>query len=306
MGNRIKGYVYGILAAAFYGMNPLFALPLYADGMNTASVLLLRYLLAIPAVGMLLAMRGHNFKIERRLTLPVMILGLLMGFSSFALFESYGYMAAGIASTLLFVYPLLVALISTLVFHERFTLQTGACLLMAMGGIALLCVGNPGGNLSLAGTVLVMLSSLSYAIYIVAVNKGGIRNIPTLKLTFYVLLSGSSIFAAQVAADGQLHLPTNALTWSSLAGLALLPTAASLIFTTLAIQNIGSTPAAILGVFEPVTALVFGILVFNEKVTTSDYLGMALILVAVTMVIAGQGITRQLIRIKKSFPKARH
>ncbi|MDE6265826.1 MAG: DMT family transporter [Muribaculaceae bacterium] len=302
-GLKIKGYVYGILAAAFYGMNPLFALPLYADGMSTSSVLLLRYLLAIPAVGVLLTYRGQNFRINRGIILPMIILGLLMGFSSFSLFESYNYMAAGIASTLLFVYPLLVAIIGTVVFRERLGLSTGLALCLAMCGIFLLYCGNPEGNLSLYGTILVMLSSLSYAIYIVWVNKGRVKKVPTLKVTFYVLLFGSSIFMAETIGKGTVEFPTTPLTWCSLAGLALLPTAASLIFTTLAIQEIGSTPAAILGVFEPLTALVIGIVVFHESVTLSDYSGMVLILTSVILVIGGNSIAKHLIHNKKMFPR---
>lgn len=300
---KIKGYIYGILAAAFYGMNPLFALPLYADGMSTSSVLLMRYLLAIPAVGALLLFRGHNLKVERSVIIPLLLLGLLMGFSSLALFESYNYMAAGIASTLLFVYPLLVAIIGTVVFRERLGLMTALSLILALGGIGLLYAGNPEGGLSLTGTVLVMLASLSYAIYIVWVNKGSVRKVPTLKVTLYVLLAGSSIFLFQTLFRGSIDLPTTPLTWCSLAGLALIPTAASLIFTTLAIQEIGSTPAAILGVFEPLTALVIGIAVFHETVTPTDFCGMTLILIAVIIVIAGDSLALRLTHIKKMFPR---
>lgn len=303
---NIKGYIYGILAAAFYGMNPLFALPLYSVGMSTSSVLLLRYLLAIPAVAALLLLRGHNFRLPANTLFPVICLGLLMGFSSYALFESYNFMAAGIASTLLFVYPLLVAVIGTVIFREKLGAVTVISLALAMGGIYMLYAGNPEGSLSLAGTVLVMLSSLSYAVYIVWVNRGKIRHIPTLKLTFYVLASGSLIFIVQTVSRGSMEFPSTPLTWCSLAGLALLPTAASLVFTTLAIQEIGSTPAAILGVFEPLTALVIGIAVFSEKVTLTDYFGMAMILIAVVMVIAGNTLARQLTHIRKMFPRIKH
>ena len=127
--------------------------------------------------------------ISRRQVAPLAGLGLLMGLSSLLLFESYNFMAAGIASTMLFVYPLMVALIMTFVFHERLSPITICCIVMAFAGIVLLYKGENGATLSAIGTALVMGSALSYAIYLVWVNRPGLKDIPTLVLTFYVILS---------------------------------------------------------------------------------------------------------------------
>ena len=101
LSDRTKGYVVGAIAAATYGMNPLFALPLYADGMDTNSVLLFRYLLAIPLMGILLRARGHSFRLDARRTAALAVMGVLVALSSLALFLSYNYMDSGVASTLL-------------------------------------------------------------------------------------------------------------------------------------------------------------------------------------------------------------
>ena len=124
MNTKTKGYILGIIAAAAYGMNPLFALPLYKAGMNPDSVLFFRYLFAIPVLGIMIKARGRNFKLQRKEVLPLVIMGLLVALSSLALFLSYNYMEAGIASTLLFVYPIMVALIMAFVFKEKLTLLT--------------------------------------------------------------------------------------------------------------------------------------------------------------------------------------
>ena len=116
MNAKAKGYVLGAIAAATYGMNPLFALPLYKAGMNPDSVLFFRYLFAIPVLGIMIKARGRNFKLKPNEIVPLILMGLLVSFSSLALFQSYNYMEAGIASTLLFVYPILVALIMAFVF----------------------------------------------------------------------------------------------------------------------------------------------------------------------------------------------
>lgn len=303
MNNKAKGYALGAIAAATYGMNPLFALPLYADGMNPDSVLFFRYLFAIPLVGLMLKARGRSLRVERRALLPLAGMGLLVALSSLALFLSYNYMAAGIASTMLFVYPILVALIMTLVFHERITLQTVVCIALALVGIGLLYRSADGATLSLAGTVFVMVSALAYALYIVGVNRPGLKHIATLNVTFYVLLFGLVLFVARFACGVAFTLPHTWYLWGCVVALAVFPTAISFLCTTSAIQYIGSTPTAILGALEPVTAVFFGVTVFGESLTFRESVGLALIIAAVTLVVAGGRLSAYLVRFRKLFPR---
>lgn len=303
MNAKAKGYILGSIAAASYGMNPLFALPLYKAGMDPDSVLFFRYLFAIPLLGIMIKARGRSFKIQRKETFPLIIMGLLVALSSLTLFLSYNYMAAGIASTLLFVYPIMVALIMAMVFKEKLALQTIVCMLLALGGIGLLYKSEDGSTLSLIGTLLVFASSLSYAIYIVGINQTSLKNVATLKVTFYVLLFGLSLFVARLLYSGVLNTPDQWYLWANLLALAVFPTAISFLCTTGAIQYIGSTPTAILGALEPVTAIFFGIAVFGESLTVRESFGLVMIIVAVTFVIAGSNITSQLVRFRKLFPR---
>lgn len=303
MNAKAKGYILGSIAAASYGMNPLFALPLYKAGMDPDSVLFFRYLFAIPLLGIMIKARGRSFKIQRKETFPLIIMGLLVALSSLTLFLSYNYMAAGIASTLLFVYPIMVALIMAMVFKEKLALQTIVCMLLALGGIGLLYKSEDGSTLSLIGTLLVFVSSLSYAIYIVGINQTSLKNVATLKVTFYVLLFGLSLFVARLLYSGVLNTPDQWYLWANLLALAVFPTAISFLCTTGAIQYIGSTPTAILGALEPVTAIFFGIAVFGESLTVRESFGLVMIIVAVTFVIAGGNITSQLVRFRKLFPR---
>ena len=303
MNAKAKGYILGSIAAASYGMNPLFALPLYKAGMDPDSVLFFRYLFAIPLLGIMIKARGRSFKIQRKETFPLIIMGLLVALSSLTHFLSYNYMAAGIASTLLFVYPIMVALIMAMVFKEKLALQTIVCMLLALGGIGLLYKSEDGSTLSLIGTLLVFASSLSYAIYIVGINQTSLKNVATLKVTFYVLLFGLSLFVARLLYSGVLNTPDQWYLWANLLALAVFPTAISFLCTTGAIQYIGSTPTAILGALEPVTAIFFGIAVFGESLTVRESFGLVMIIVAVTFVIAGGNITSQLVRFRKLFPR---
>lgn len=303
MNAKAKGYILGSIAAASYGMNPLFALPLYKAGMDPDSVLFFRYLFAIPLLGIMIKARGRTFKIQRKETLPLIIMGLLVALSSLTLFLSYNYMAAGIASTLLFIYPIMVALIMAMVFKEKLALQTIVCILLALGGIGLLYKSEDGSTLSLIGTLLVFVSALSYAIYIVGINQTTLKNVATLKVTFYVLLFGLSLFVARLLYSGVLNTPDQWYLWGNLLALAVFPTAISFLCTTGAIQYIGSTPTAILGALEPMTAIIFGITVFGESLTVRESIGLVMIIVAVTLVIAGGNITSHLVRFRKLFPR---
>lgn len=303
MNVKAKGYILGAIAAATYGMNPLFALPLYKTGMDPDSVLFFRYLFAIPLLGIMIKARGRNFKLKRKQIIPLIIMGLLISISSLALFQSYNYMEAGIASTLLFVYPIMVALIMSFFFKEKLTIQTVLCILLALAGIGLLYKGGDGATLSLVGIGLVMASSLSYAIYIVGVNQSVLKDVATLKLTFYVLLFGLTLFLVRVDFGVHLFIVDKWYLWGNLLELAVFPTAISFLCTTRAVQYIGSTPTAILGALEPVTAVFFGVTIFGESLTPRLIGGILMIIFAVTLIIVGSNITTYLVRFRKLFPK---
>ena len=303
MNVKVKGYTLGALAAATYGMNPLFALPLYKAGMNPDSVLFFRYLFAIPVLGIMIKVRGRKFKLQKKEILPLIIMGLLVALSSLTLFQSYNYMEAGIASTLLFIYPILVALIMSFVFKEKLTMQTILCILLALAGIGLLYKGGDGTTLSLTGIALVIISALSYAIYIVSVNQSTLKNVATLKLTFYILLFGLTLFLVRIDFGKSLHIVNTWYLWGNLIALAIFPTAISFLCTTQAIQYIGSTPTAILGALEPLTAVFFGVTIFGESLTPRLSCGIVMIILAVAFIRAAGNISSHLIRFRKLFPR---
>ena len=253
---KAKGYMYGAIAAASYGTNPLFALPLYSAGMDPGSVLFFRYLFAVPIMAVMIKGRGRDFKISRPDILPLVALGVLLALSSLTLFKSYTYMDVGIASTILFVYPILVALIMAVMFKEKMNFITFLCIALSLGGISLLYRTSDGIPLNWMGTSMVLISALTYAIYIVGVNKSGIKDMPTVKMTFYVLLFGTLFFFLTEGCGTRLIFVNKWYVWLNLLGLAVFPTAISFVFTTKAIQFVGSTPTAILGALEPVTAII--------------------------------------------------
>lgn len=305
MNIKVKGYLLGAIAAASYGLNPLFAVPLYRDGMNPDSVLFFRYLFAIPILAIMIKSRGHDFIIPRNMVVPVAVMGLLIAISSYTLFESYNYIDVGIASTLLFIYPIMVTLIMRAAFKEKITAQMVVCMAFALLGVAMLYYKGEGITLNTKGTLLAFASGLSYAIYIVGVNQSGLKEIPTLKLTFYAITFGIFLFLARVIMNGELLTPKaeHWYLWGDALGLAVFPTAISFLCTTAAIHCIGSSPTAILGALEPVTAVIVGVCLFGEEMTPTIATGLLLIIVSVTLVIAGGNLKTHLTHFRKLFPR---
>ncbi len=301
---NIKGYALAAFAAAAYGTNPAFAVPLYDAGMNPNSVLLFRYLFGAAMLIPLMFMRGLTFRLTKEQLAPVAVLGVLMAFSSLALFESYRYMNSGIASTLLFVYPILVAILMTFVFHEKFKATFGICLIIMTIGLILLMKPTDGTSISLIGTLLVMISALTYALYIILVNVSKvIKSIPTTKLMLYLLAIGSLVFVSFIPFGSSLTLPSQPTGWLNLVALGLIPTVISLACTTVAIQLIGSTPTAILGALEPVSAVALSVLVLGQTITPRDMLGAALIVIATSLVVADSSVEKVILHVRKMFPR---
>lgn len=299
--NKTKGFILGAIAAASYGMNPLFTLPLYSAGMSVDTVLFYRYSLAVIVLGIMMKFQKQSFAIKRVDVLPLCIMGLLFAFSSLFLFMSYNYMDAGIASTILFVYPVLVAIIMAVVFKEKVSPITMFSIALAFVGISMLCKSPGGQTLSLVGITFVFLSSLSYAIYIVGVNRSSLKDMPIAKLTFYVLLFGLSVYVVRLQFCTELQVIPTPMLWINAVSLAVFPTVISLVTMTKAIHYIGSTPTAILGALEPVTALFFGVLVFGEQLTPRIILGILMVITAVTLIIGGKSLLKKRkIRVKHS------
>ncbi len=284
-----RGIICGILAAICYGTNPLGALPLYEEGVNTSSVLFLRFSIATLILGVVMIANRKSFAVTRGELTTMASLGALMAASSLTYYQSFHYMDAGIASTILFVYPVMVAVIMATFFREKVTASTVTSIILALTGISLLYRGDAGVSLSGIGVSLVMVSSLTYAVYIVIVNQSSIR-MSTMKLTFYVLLICMTCLLAYSFTSPDLHLmlPPSPRAWFFACWLGLVPTVLSLVLMTIAVHEIGATPTAIIGALEPLTAVAIGVMVFGEALTFRLAVGIVLILSAVLLIVLGK------------------
>lgn len=284
---RTLGTINGIIAAASYGTNPLFALPLYSRGMAVNSVLFFRYSIAVILYGIwLVCFKKISLKLSRNEIIPVFLLALMFSLSSLTLFEAFNYIEAGIACTILFIYPVLVAVMMSIFYKEKLTGVIAAAISLTSCGILLLYNGKPGTSLNLHGIALVIASAFLYAFYIICVKKNKvIKSIQAQKLSFYVMFFGLIVYIYNLNFCTQLQIPQSPFMWLCVICLSIFPTIISLETITIAIKLIGSTTTAILGALEPLTAIFFGILFFDEHLTLRITLGIILILSGVLLII---------------------
>jgi len=284
---RIIGTINGVIAAASYGTNPLFALPLYSRGMGVNSVLFFRYSIAVILYGVwLVCFKRISLNLAKNEIIPVFLLGLMFSLSSLTLFEAFNYIEAGIACTILFIYPVLVAVMMAIFYKEKLTGIIAAAIGLTSCGILLLYNGKPGTSLNLHGIALVIASAFLYAFYIICVKKNKvIKSIRAPKLSFYVMLFGLIVYIYNLNFCTLLQIPQSPFMWLCVICLSIFPTIISLETITIAIKLIGSTTTAILGALEPLTAIFFGILFFNEHLTLRITLGIILILSGVLLII---------------------
>lgn len=282
------GYPAGIITGVTYGLNPLFGVPLMQGGAAVESILFFRYGIAVLLLGAFLWLTKQSFRVSLKQGAILLSLGGLYACSSICLFEAYNYIASGLATTLVFLFPVLVAIIMVflkVVPSWPVWLSIGATFV----GVIIMTQGESGEVANPIGILLSIGSALAYALFIVVINRSkSISAISNTLLTFYALLTGVVIFFCKILfADVDITAGIEgAAAWGNLIGLAILPTIVSTATLAIATRNIGATKASVLGVFEPITAILVGTLVFGEALTTNIVVGILIAVVAVTFMIA--------------------
>lgn len=285
--SAIIGYPAGIITGVTYGLNPLFGMPLMQNGAAVESILFCRYGIAVLLLGMFLLLTKQSFRVSLRQAGVLLCLGGLYACSSICLFEAYKYIASGLATTLVFLFPVLVAII--MVFLKVVpSWPVWLSIVATFVGVIIMTQGDSGETINPIGVVLSLGSAFAYALFIVIINRSAtISNISNSLLTFYALLTGAAIFLGKIIyTDVSITTGIEGIVaWGNLVGLAILPTIVSTASLAIATRNIGATKASVLGVFEPITAIVVGTLVFGEPLTPNIVIGILIAIVAVTFMI---------------------
>lgn len=286
--NAIIGYPAGIITGVSYGLNPLFALPLIKEGASIESILFFRYIISVMLLGAFLFLNKQSFRINLKQARILFVLGLLYTSSSIFLFEAFKYIASGLATALVFLDPVLVAII--MVFLKVIpSWPVWLSIFLTFAGVVIMTQSDSTQTISPFGVFLSLVSALVYAMFIVIINRSKtIRNISNSLLTFYTLSVGSVVFFIKLMiSDAEITAGLEKdMAWLNLVGLAILPTIVSTATLAVATRNIGATKASVLGVFEPITAILIGAFVFGEPITTNIIVGILISIAAVIFMIA--------------------
>ena len=282
------GYPAGIITGITYGLNPLFGMPLMNNGAAIESILFFRYAFAVVILGVFLWLTKQSFRITAKQTAVLLVLGLLYTASSLFLFEAYNYIASGLATTLIFLYPVLVAVIMVFLGVVP-SWPVWLAIAATFGGVLIMTQSSGGESIDPVGVLLSLGSALVYALVIGIINRSkAIADISNSLLTFYALTVGAIVFLGKIALSNTAITAgiEGGVAWLNLIGLALLPTVVSTASLAIATRNIGATKASVLGVFEPITAILVGTVMFGEPLTTNIMLGICIAIMAVTFMIS--------------------
>lgn len=283
--NKLNGFLYGIISSASFGLIPLFAIPAMQHGMDFMNVISYRFLFATISLAVLLKIRKVSFGIQKSDLLTLLLLSFFYIISSVFLLWGYKFMPSGVATTIHFMYPVVTTVIMMLFFREKNSVARSLAILMAIAGVYSLSYSDSKGETDLLGVVIVLISAVGYALYLVAVGQRKNQSLKGLKLTFYVFLFSTIILLAGMLSTGNMHPIPDYTTAGNLLLLAIIPTIVSNLTLIEAIKYIGATRTSVLGAMEPVTAVVVGIAVFGETFTVSIAIGIMLIVSAVTIII---------------------
>ena len=278
MSDTLKGYLFALVSALTYGMIPLFMIPLKKlDFFSVDTALFYRFLIAaILILGYLVFYQKESVKINLKEGIIFSILGLFYALSAEFLFIAYDFLSPGIASTIFFIYPIMVALILGIFFKEKITLATTISLVIVVVGVSLLSIKD-NFEINYIGLFVSLLGALMYALYMIIVNKTKIKA-SGVKVSFYSMVFASLFFLVKTLVLGDSVAIPSLKIGTHLALFSLITTALSVVSLVYAIKYIGSTPTAIMGAVEPVVAVMISVGLFDETLTFSLIAGVIIII----------------------------
>ena len=280
MKDIVKGYLCAFISAFTYGLIPLFMIPIKKEeSFSVDATLFYRFLIASGAIVFFLFYQKERLRISFREGLIMNLLGILYALSAEFLFLAYDYLSPGIASTIFFSYPIIVALVLILFYKEKLTIPTLLSLLLVVAGVGVLII-KKGEALNYIGLGISLLGALVYALYILIVNKVRIES-SGVKISFYSMLFSSLYFLIKSLLLRESIIISSWALAGDLTLFAIITTSLSLVTLVYAVRYIGSTPTAIMGAFEPIVAVLISVGLFGEQLTPSLVIGGMVIITGV-------------------------
>lgn len=275
---RLTGIILIVLSAASFGTLAIFGRYAYAAGMDTFTVLFLRFSLAALVMASLLAARRESLP-RGQVLLQLIGMGAL-GYAgqSFSYLTAIKYASAGLVALLLYLYPMFVFILSVIVFREKVNGIKIIALVIALIGTAL-TVDPAGGEL--IGILLAIVAALIYSVYII-VGTGVMRHVSAVQSSTVIIASAGAVYGIFTLINGA-QFPTSNSGWFAIAGIVLIATVIPVVMFLTGLEMIGPTNAAMLSTLEPVVTVLLAAWLFQEQLTPIALAGGMLILIAVVL-----------------------
>lgn len=283
--SRITGVTSAVVSSTTFGLIPLFTISLLAVGVGSPTILCHRFLIAAVAMAIIMFFTRRSFRIAMDQVVVMALLAALYASTAILLLESYKYIPSGIATTIHFLYPLVVTLTMAWLFKEKMSRSIYIAVVLSLIGVALLAWGEHDAGDFRRGVTYALVTVVTYAAYIVGVMRSRAARVDSVVLTFYVLAFGALMFMLYALATTGIEAVHRWSSWRDLLMLALICTVLSDFALIMAIKRIGSTRTSILGSMEPLTAVVVGVVYFGERMDTTSVIGLLLVICAVVVVI---------------------
>ncbi len=289
---RANGIFYAAISSASFGFSPVFTIALLVAGLSSFDTLAYRWSTAAAVLMAYAFYRNKTLRISRDEAWKIILLSILRAVTSITLLYGYANISSGIASTINFMYPVVVTACMMLFFGENKSKLNILAVILAILGVYLMASGDglrvPGGNTAL-GLTCSIISAFTYAAYFIVMKRSNADKIEAVKFTTWIMMLSAAYFIAGCfISDGKITLVTNPIHWLYILGLGLWATMVSNFTGVKAVRRIGPTLTSILGALQPLTAVLLGVLFLDEHLGPKTIIGIILILVTVSIIVLNQ------------------
>ncbi|MFT4765416.1 MAG: drug/metabolite transporter (DMT)-like permease [Oleispira sp.] len=297
-----QGFAFAIGAALLFSCKPIIIKWAYGYGIDALSLMLLRMMLALPVylfIGSVLIQKQKLLQQKDRLPfkhwLGAAFVGLLGYYlASFLDLKGLELANAQLERIILYAYPTLVVILGAIIFKHKVSKQQMAALALCYAGIICIFLQDLSlqGEQVIHGSLLILLSALSYAIYMLFSKK----HIDRLgSLLFTCISMASATFATIIHTGLVLTLSPlgrtgfNSNNWEfsgELIAIVLLLTFAATVVPSFmiseAVKRIGAANAALTGTVGPIMTSIMAVVLLGEVFTIYHGLGMVLVILGVS------------------------
>ncbi len=278
---KIRGIFYIVISSIAFGVMPILAKLSYKGGANAISTIALRFTFASIFMFFYIKSQKISLKLSKQQLIRIILLGIF-GYSmtSILLFISYNYVDVGIAGMILYTYPLIVMVLSIIIYKEKFKVKKFACLLISILGLFIM-LDTKAGNINILGVTLVMIAALCYAIYILGVSNPLFKNINSYVITFYISVTSAVMGGGIGIITHSFNHKINFYGIIAILLIAFISTVIALMAFLKGVKLIGPTNSAIFSALEPIVALILGVIVLGEPLTLKVIAGSSLIVISI-------------------------